>query len=249
MALPKIAKNVLKQWLSRIDVLKPTLFELSAKSDTCSTNPLRVAYSLQGLDNVQERSLSKFVSEFKILEKKLVLRYSARKLSYDVVSAIGRNSSLVIYILIRALRPKVVHESGVANGVSSFFILNALNKNGSGELYSFDVSKMVGCLLDQDEKNRWSLIILDRKNTEASFRINLRSIPDVDFFLHDSDHAYNVQMFEYTTLYRRINRNGILASDDVDGSYAFLHFCSLNRLQPKILVESRKAFGLVRKET
>src|SRR5262245_60825379 len=41
-----------------------------------------------------------------------------------------------IYFFVRCLQPAVMVETGVAHGVSSWTILNAMEKNGKGKLYS-----------------------------------------------------------------------------------------------------------------
>jgi predicted O-methyltransferase YrrM len=45
----------------------------------------------------------------------------------------------IIYTIIRCLKPRIVIETGVANGASSTFILSALEKNNLGKLYSIDL--------------------------------------------------------------------------------------------------------------
>lgn len=49
-------------------------------------------------------------------------------------------------MLVRILRPTVVIETGVANGISSAFILKALDKNNEGMLYSIDLHYRNGVL-------------------------------------------------------------------------------------------------------
>ena len=43
-----------------------------------------------------------------------------------------------IWLLVRCLRPRHVVETGVAHGLTSRFILEALEKNGDGHLWSID---------------------------------------------------------------------------------------------------------------
>jgi hypothetical protein len=49
----------------------------------------------------------------------------------------------LLYVLIRALKPKIVLETGVASGVSTLFMLQALNHNTHGTLYSIDLPNVV----------------------------------------------------------------------------------------------------------
>src|SRR5436190_7374529 len=45
----------------------------------------------------------------------------------------------MIYFLVRCAKPAVMMETGVAHGVSSWTILNAMHKNQKGKLYSIDL--------------------------------------------------------------------------------------------------------------
>ena len=47
---------------------------------------------------------------------------------------------LLQYAVVRAFQPKIIVETGVANGVSSAYILLALHANGGGTLYSIGLN-------------------------------------------------------------------------------------------------------------
>lgn len=156
--------------------------------------------------------------------------------------------SLVLYCLVRATRPRVVLETGVADGESTMVILSALARNGAGWLYSIDTDPGAGALVTGSERGRWTLLILNRDVTtpKDSLRQMLKEIPTPCLMFHDSDHSYSWQSFEYREFRRIGGEASILASDDVDDSYAFLDFCREHSLSPTILVGKRKAFGLTK---
>src|SRR5206468_2738116 len=52
----------------------------------------------------------------------------------------------LLYAAVRALRPRVVVETGPFNGASSTFLLHALEANGEGRLISFDLPDAVDAL-------------------------------------------------------------------------------------------------------
>ena len=58
----------------------------------------------------------------------------------------------VAYLLIRVTHPEVVIETGVAFGISTAFVLQALRENGSGGLHSVDLPPIVD--LDGDLTGR-----------------------------------------------------------------------------------------------
>jgi predicted O-methyltransferase YrrM len=55
------------------------------------------------------------------------------------VLAMDTTSCLALYVLCRASKPGVFVETGVAGGMSSSYILRALDKNAYGKLFSIDV--------------------------------------------------------------------------------------------------------------
>ena len=70
-----------------------------------------------------------------------------------------------IWLLVRHLRPQNVVETGVAHGVTSRFILEALEKNGSGHLWSVDhqplereLHAQIGVAVGDCHRDRWTYI-------------------------------------------------------------------------------------------
>jgi hypothetical protein len=70
-----------------------------------------------------------------------------------------------IWCLTRHLRPKNVVETGVAHGVTSRFILEALKRNGTGHLWSIDLPPLerswrqqVGMAVGDGHSDRWTYI-------------------------------------------------------------------------------------------
>jgi len=70
-----------------------------------------------------------------------------------------------IWCLTRHLRPKKIVETGVAHGVTSRFILEALKKNGDGHLWSIDLPPLerfwrqqIGMAVGGGHSDRWTYI-------------------------------------------------------------------------------------------
>jgi predicted O-methyltransferase YrrM len=183
--------------------------------------------------------------EFEALWLELAGRYSERTTRYPQEYGIEQGSAFLLYALVRILKPNTILETGVANGHSSFFILNALRTNGAGLLHSIDRSTDVGELLDNTERQYWRLHVLSSSGLKKSFLEILETLPALDLFLHDSDHTYAWQAFELDAAFKKLAPGGIVACDDCDSSYAFLDFCREAAVQPTIVVETRKIFGLV----
>lgn len=186
-----------------------------------------------------------YVREYRLLSKILETRYSRIRLTYPENWKIGENTSMFLYVGIREIKPKVVVETGVANGHSTYFILNALKRNGQGILNSIDVKNNVGGLLSSDEKENWGLHIIEKPmNRRKSLTMISKNIGDIDIFIHDSVHFYYWQMFEYEIFLPKIRKGGFLLSDDVDSSYAFLDFSDRHGLVPHLLIDNSKILGI-----
>ncbi|ACR41606.1 hypothetical protein M164_0999 [Sulfolobus islandicus M.16.4] len=68
-------------------------------------------------------------------------------------------------------------------------------------------------------------------------------------FIHDSNHTYRWQIFEYELVYPLLNENGLLISDDIDFSYAFLDFLKNHNCRAQGLFDKYKILGILSKKT
>jgi predicted O-methyltransferase YrrM len=139
---------------------------------------------------------------------------------------------LMLYYLIRLEKPKLIMETGVWTGKTSWTILKALADNGSGHLISIDLGvknsctsklpvKEIGGFVPQHLRNRWTLEIGDAGKLVPAL---LEEHGPVDMFYHDSDHSYEHMKFEFTTAHQHIKNNGIIGSDDINLNDAWKQF-------------------------
>ncbi|MFI8281007.1 class I SAM-dependent methyltransferase [Streptomyces sp. NPDC085929] len=189
-------------------------------------------------------AIERVLGEHQEVAEELTARYANTALCYPRTHGVEEETSAVLYGLSRLLKPQSVVETGVADGRSSWLILAALERNGSGVLHSFDVNHTAGRLVG--EHPQWQLEILGPKDPAASFSRALERVGSIDLFFHDSDHLYLPQMFEYGQAWPRMTQSGVFASDDVNCSRAFLDFCGRRRQRPVFLFDSRKITGAVR---
>jgi predicted O-methyltransferase YrrM len=137
---------------------------------------------------------------------------------------------LLQYMAIRAFQPEIVVETGVANGVSSAYILLALRKNERGALYSIGLSdpqylaagKPLGWIVPESLKSRWNLLIGDSHDLLPSL---LAKLGTIDVFIHDSLHTYDHMRWEYQTAFPYLRPGGLLFSDDAAWNSAFSEYC------------------------
>lgn len=155
---------------------------------------------------------------------------------YDVETQTART----LYILTRWLRPKVILETGIARGLSSFALLAAAEANEEGTVYSCDVDPRSGHLVTETLKHRWQREIINAKDAENAFRKLLKEIGEVDFFFHDSNHREAWMRFEFAEVLKQMSPGGILGSDDIDLNRSFLDVVP-HAVAVAVLLDSRKA--------
>jgi len=181
-----------------------------------------------------------------VVEPALLPEAPARE--YAEVWQVDRAVRQFLWGLVRSTRPERALETGIADGASTRVILDAMEKNGRGTLFGVDIEENVGRLARASAgAARWHLTVLPaRGRAEATRRVFRQSAP-LDLFLHDSDHSYPWQRFEYGEAWKVLAPGGWLLSDDTNASYALLDFARSVRQPLWILSHPRKLFGVVRK--
>lgn len=131
----------------------------------------------------------------------------------------------LLYLSCRLIEPSVVIETGVAYGVSSAFILKALEENGNGTLYSVDLPplrreyhRLWGVAVPEDLRSRWKFY---RGSSMRVLPRLLERTGRIDLFLHDSLHTHRNMRREFDLIWPRLRPGGVLLADDVERNRAF----------------------------
>jgi len=134
-----------------------------------------------------------------------------------------------IWYLTRYLRPQRVVETGVAHGVTSRFILEALKKNGCGRLWSIDRPPMepewqnqIGMAVGSELRDRWTYI---RGSSRRRLPPLLSRLGEIDLFIHDSLHSERNVRFEIDHAWMALRPGGAVVVDDIDANRGFQSFC------------------------
>ena len=162
----------------------------------------------------------------------VTLELELKKFDFPLGTILTPLRGPVVYALVRALKPSIAVETGVASGVSTTLILQALSLNAKGELYSIDVpnlhplsrlpdGKKPGWLVPTGLRKKWHFILgLSRDKLEPL----LQELGSIDLFLHDSEHSYENMMFEFESAWLFLRNGGILITDDRTANDAFKDF-------------------------
>jgi len=169
-----------------------------------------------------------------------------------------------IWCLTHHLEAKKVVETGVAHGVTSRFILEALERNKAGHLWSIDLppiekfwESQIGVAVGGRYPGRWSYI-------KGSSRLHLPKLLfklcQIDLFIHDSMHSEHNVRFELDRAWARVRQGGALVVDDVDANWGFRSFtqsfsghqsmiCEAEPIHPDLRRFNKKGlFGIILKK-
>ncbi len=151
-----------------------------------------------------------------------------------------------VYVVTRALAPTSVIETGIAYGVSSAYILAAMDAADTGSLISIERSRdpRIGAHVPQELRSRWSV------RTGTSLTVLpplLEDCGEIDLFIHDSWHGYWNMRREYELAWKYIRPGGVLCSHDILATNAFPRFVQAHRGEIATWIASVN-FGLIKKQ-
>ena len=171
-------------------------------------------------------------------------QYPSKTNPYLSAYRLDSKSSLLLYILCKLIKPEKVVETGVAYGLSSSYILQALDENDYGKLFSIDYvfrpwesKQMIGAIIPTHLRKRWNFVYGIASQKLKSL---LDSLGTIDIFFHDSQHTYRNMKYEFDTVWPFLKKGGFILSDDISGNNAFYEFYSKRNLKPIILSQDRK---------
>jgi hypothetical protein len=169
-----------------------------------------------------------------------------------------------VWCLTHHLRPARIVETGVARGITTRFLLEALDRNGSGHLWSIDLPPpldrslhaQIGLAVPRRLHQRWTYV---RGSSRRRLPRLLARIRPIDLFVHDSTHSARNLLFELTHAWDALAPDGVAVADDVDLNCGFHAFkrdhrghaslvCHAEPLHPDYpRQDERGVFAVVRK--
>jgi len=116
------------------------------------------------------------------------------------------------YAFVRALKPKVVIETGIDKGLGACVLTAALLKNKEegfdGYYYGTDIDPEAGYLLSGKYKAVGAILFGDSIDTLKKFE------KTIDIFINDSDHSGEYEMREYQTIEDKLNEHAVILGDN-----------------------------------
>lgn len=147
-----------------------------------------------------------------------------------------------VWCLTRHLRPEHVVETGVAHGLTSRFILEAMARNDHGHLWSIDLPPLdralrqqVGMAVSPDVSDRWTYIGGSSRRRLPGL---LSQLGQIDLFVHDSLHSERNVRFELDRAWAALRPGGAVVIDDIDANWGFDSFNKTFPGQPHFACEA-----------
>jgi len=146
-------------------------------------------------------------------------------------------------------QPDVVVETGVARGVTSRIVLEAMMRVGRGHLYSIDLPHPfdqslhaeIGVAVTDACKSRWTYL---EGTSHDRLPELLREKPDVQLFIHDSLHTAANTLFEMNQIAGVLSGGGMMIVDDISTHDGFATFTRQHPLFKMIICPSTDRNGL-----
>src|SRR5207253_173124 len=117
--------------------------------------------------------------------------------------------------------------TGIHDGLGSVLLLQALERNASeghdGRLISFDINSQAGWLVNERLHGRWQPVY---EATSEALQGAVEGL-ELGMIIHDSEHTYECEQFEFTTAVSHAASTIALVSDNAHATTA-LHDIAAN---------------------
>jgi len=131
-----------------------------------------------------------------------------------------------LWCIVHHLHAQAAIETGVAHGVSSRVMLEALREGSGGQLYSIDLPPMLvpqrwsemAVAVPLELRDRWTLL---KGSSRRQLPDLLRRLGRIDLFVHDSRHSTRNVHWELSAAWPLLAPGGVVVVDDADVNWGF----------------------------
>lgn len=136
----------------------------------------------------------------------------------------GYGRRLGWYAMVRAMKPRVVVETGVEKGLGSCVITSALLRNRAeghpGMYFGTDIDPQAGYLFTEPYSSAGQILYGD--SIDSLSRLD----EPIDLFINDSDHSAAYEAREYATIHGKLSYRAVILGDDSHVSPALFEYAS-----------------------
>ncbi len=186
----------------------------------------------------------KMHKEIQQIKQKLKSHFNSEDIENFSTGASAGIKEIALYLVVKDAKPDLIIETGVAQGISTYFILKALKENGKGKLISIDLPNHKkggytmpdgtndavyipeglesGWIVPDELRGNWRLLI-----GKSSDKLPELENEKFDMFIHDSEHSYENMSFELDWALKHMDK-GLIVVDDSERNNALNDFISKN---------------------
>lgn len=207
-----------------------------------SLPPVSQLEALDVLEEALARQIRPFFQEADLTKIETEVSGSQKTLKTKAPFSLTHNADVELarfcYAMSRTLAPSVILETGVAYGVTTAYLLQAIEVNQEGTLWSIDLPPLgrqaedyVGFLVPKSLRSSWNL---RRGATRRLLPELLPLVGQIDLFVQDSLHTYRTITDEMSMVWPFLKPGGVVIADDVGNNCAFENFAK--RMNPSACV-------------
>lgn len=130
------------------------------------------------------------------------------------------------YAFTRALKPKIIVETGVDHGLGACVLTRALMRNNDegfkGKYFGTEIDRSMGKLFQSPLKDFGQILYGD--SLESLSKLNC----EVDLFINDSDHSASYEFKEYELIIHKLSHKAIILGDNSHVTNALSKFSMRN---------------------
>jgi Methyltransferase domain len=233
--LPRVARAVIANPAEYITRAISTVRELPERNQPACPYVVNSNWEVELHDCLDHKTPCGSADELEALWPDVFDTLAARGVTAGPMSYLGWNDGdpefvRAIWCLARHLGAQRVVETGVAHGVTSRFVLEALARNGGGHLWSIDlpppahpeVHWYIGIAVEPHLRERWTYVAGSSRRRLIPV---LERAGTIDLFIHDSAHTASNVLFEMSHAWIALRPGGAIVVDDIDANWGFRRFC------------------------
>ncbi len=193
--------------------------------DLTEQSQLYLAVTIAQITGVRVEQIQKYFRELttdSALEKHLQQKISKTSLHHWADLEIHYGRRIGWYAFVRALKPKVVVETGVDKGLGACVLASALLRNAKegfpGRYFGTDIDPQAGLLFS--DRYAATGVILYGDSVQSLRKFD----QPIDLFINDSDHSANYEAKEYATIANKLSPNGVILGDNAHATDKLLRF-------------------------
>jgi predicted O-methyltransferase YrrM len=204
------------------------LFSREITNFTFDLNSKNKLYLAMLISEITKQPIGKIQNYIQELENDEFLKEHLKKTiqksnqKYFADEEIFYGKRLGWYAFTRALKPRLVVETGVDKGLGSCVLAAAILRNRKegffGEYRGTDINPAAGYLFTGEYSKAGKILYGDSIQSLKKIK------GKIDLFINDSDHSAEYEMEEYRTIQSKLSKGGIILGDNSHATDKLLQF-------------------------